>query len=70
MEHPAAATSVVAAIEKHAAGARGYMVTWIIRLIPELPKSALPLVEALQTKLPEKIVDELIDAVAEWKQRP
>jgi hypothetical protein len=35
-----------------------------------LPKSAVPFLEALQSKLPDKAVDELIDAVDDLKRRP
>jgi hypothetical protein len=70
IEHPSAVRTVAAAIEKFAEGSRAYGLSWIMRLIPDLPKSALPVFEALQSKLPDKAVDELIDAVDDLKRRP
>jgi hypothetical protein len=70
IEHPSAVRAVVAAIEKFATGSRSYGLSWIMRLIPELSKSAVPVFEAMQSKLPDKAVDELIDAVDDLKRRP
>jgi hypothetical protein len=61
--HPAATESLLAVLKKHAKGKYSWGVYWVGRLIPDLPKSALPELEALLPTLAEKAVDELMDYV-------
>lgn len=70
VQHPAATDAAVAVIEKHAKGNQGYGLYWIGQLIPQLPKEALPKLEALLPTLPDKMVDQLLDYVTQLKTRP
>ena len=46
-----------------------YQVYWSMRLIPRLPASAAAKLEALLPTLPEKVADQLVDAVAALKDK-
>ncbi len=70
VEHPEAADAVISAIRKHAAAAHGMALYWIAPLVSELPKTALPKLEALLPSLPEKAIDQLLDKVTQLKSRP
>jgi hypothetical protein len=69
IEHPEAADAVIRTIMKHAKGT-GYGLWWIGRLIPDLPKSAIPKLDAMLTTLPEKRIEELLDFVTQLKNKP
>jgi hypothetical protein len=47
----------------------GYYGAWAGRLIPHLPASALPQLEALLPSLPEKLVDQLMEPILELKNK-
>jgi hypothetical protein len=70
VRHPAATDALVSTITKHAKGIRGYYLYNISPLIAELPKDAAPKLEAMLPGLPEKVVDQLLDYIAELKNRP
>lgn len=70
VQHPSATDAAIAVIEKHAKGNQGYGLYWIGQLIPQLPKEALPRLEALLPTLPEKVIDQLLDYVTQLKNRP
>jgi hypothetical protein len=71
VQHPDAAKSLMAILSKHAGAKSKYNwgAYWIARMIPDLPKSAAPELEALLPTLHEKAVDELIEAVQMLKQK-
>jgi hypothetical protein len=67
VRHPAATDATIATIEKHA---KNYSLYWVGRLIPQLPKDALPKLEALLPTLPEKVIDQLLDYMSQLKNKP
>ena len=69
IEHPEAADAVIRTIVKHAKGT-GYGLWWIGRLIPDLPKSAIPKLDTMLATLPEKRIEELLDFVTQLKNKP
>lgn len=69
VNHPAATDSLLAAIEKCAKSTHTYGLYWIGQLIPDLPKEALPKVEALLPTLPDKAIDQLLDYVTQLKNK-
>jgi hypothetical protein len=68
-QHPRAADAVVATITKHAKGVRGYAMYMIVPLILELPKDAVPKLEAMLPGLPEKVMDQVLDHVTQLKNK-
>ena len=70
--HPGAADAIIAELKKQAkAAASGhYFRYWASRLIPDLPRSALPKFEALLPELPVKMADQIVEAVAELRNKP
>ncbi|MGC4003146.1 MAG: hypothetical protein QM811_08430 [Pirellulales bacterium] len=68
--HPNATDFLIATLKKHAESSSYYVAHWFAPLILELPKSALPALEALLTTLPEKIVDQLLESVLLLKHKP
>ncbi|MCW8132121.1 MAG: hypothetical protein KIS92_17375, partial [Planctomycetota bacterium] len=70
--HPEAADAVLSEIRKRGKDtAHQYMVRYYYsQLVADLPRSALPKVEALLPELPEKIVDGLVDAMIALKEKP
>ncbi len=69
IQHPEAADAVIKTIVKHSKGSN-YGLWWVGRLIPDLPKSAIPKFDALLASLPEKRIDELLDFVTQLKNKP
>lgn len=71
VQHPDATDNLLAALEKYASAKTKN--TWvgynICRLIPDLPKSAIPRLEELLPKLHEKVIDQLADYVTELKNK-
>jgi hypothetical protein len=70
VEHPEATEAVIAAIQKRAKDGQTYGYDWLGRLITQLPSADAPKLEALLPSLPEKVIDQLVDYVAELKNRP
>jgi hypothetical protein len=70
IQHPAATDSLIAAIEKHTKSGYNYGLYWLCQLIPQLPKEAIPKLEALLPTLPEKTIDQLVDYVTQLKSKP
>ncbi len=69
IQHPGATDGVVEALKKHASGAHSYGLYWAAQIIPELPQDAIPKLEALLPTLPEKVIDHLVGAVTQLKNR-
>lgn len=71
VRHPGAADAIVDALQRHAKGTTPYFGGyWYTMMIADLPKSAAPKMEALLGSLPERLVDQLIDAVHTLKNKP
>lgn len=69
VKHPDATKSLVELLSKHARGTSSYTLYYIGRLIPSLPKEAIPALEALLPSLPEKAIDQLLGYVTELRDR-
>lgn len=68
--HPGAADAIIEAIKKQKVTPSGYFAYWHGSMIPKLPKSEVPKFEALLPTLPEKLVDQLLESIAELKNKP
>lgn len=68
VEHPGATDAVIRTIQKEP-GRYSYDLWWVTRLIPMLPKSAVPKLEAILTSLPANVVDYVLDCTMELKNR-
>lgn len=66
--HPAATDAFVATFGKHGKQAN-HVVYWFGRLIPELPKSALPKLEALLPDVPDRGADSLLDGIQQLREK-
>jgi HEAT repeats len=66
--HPEATGAFVAAVEKHA-GKADYASYWFLRLILELPREALPRLEALVPKLQDRIADTFVANLEQLRQK-
>ncbi|MFM9960916.1 MAG: hypothetical protein ACKV2Q_06795 [Planctomycetaceae bacterium] len=70
VQHPEAADVLIQVIQKEAKVTYyGYFGYWIGRLIPDLPQSAVPKLEALLPTLPDKVVDQLMESVLALKNK-
>jgi hypothetical protein len=70
IQHPDATEAVLDALKREAAAAHyGYYGYWLSNLISQLPVNAVPKVEALLPSLPEKMVDQLMDALLTLKNK-
>jgi len=70
IRHPAAVDAMVDALKKQAKEGSGYYVSyWYGPMIADLPRSALPKLEALLPTLPEKMVDQLMESVLALKNK-
>jgi hypothetical protein len=71
IEHPQRVDYFLKALEKEGKPKSGhqYSAWWLLQLIPELPKSAAPKIEALLPKLSDKNVDEVIPYLEELKTK-
>lgn len=71
VQHPAATEKLLAALAKYgtAKSKSNWGVYWISRLIPNLPRSAVPKLEELMPTLDEKVIDQLVGFVSELKIR-
>ncbi len=70
VEHPEATDALVATITTHAKGARGYYLYGLPPLVGQLPKSAVPKLEAILPDLPERVADQFVNYIAELKNLP
>jgi hypothetical protein len=70
--HPDAADALADALTKQAKESSSYFYYsyWYVRMIPDLPRNALPRIEALLPTLPDKMVDQLMDSVMALKNKP
>lgn len=68
LRHPAAADALIAAYETTAGKPNGYTY-WYHYLVPELPKEAVPKLEAVATRLKDRDADLWLRAVEELKER-
>ncbi len=66
--HPKATDAFVAAMEKHADKA-DYASYWFLRLVPELPREALPRLEALVPKLHDRVADSFVANLEQLRQK-
>ncbi len=69
VQHPDAVDAAIRLIEKHAQDNQAYGLYWLGQLIPQLPKEAVPRLEALLPTLPDKAIDQLLDYITELKTR-
>ena len=70
IRHPGATDAVIEFLKRSSKARSPYGNYWITALVPELPRDeAVPKLEALLPTLPEKLVDQLLDSVAELKNR-
>jgi hypothetical protein len=68
VNHPGATDATIELIKRSAKGKHAYSYYWLAHLVRQLPKEeALPKLEALLPTLPEKMVDQLVDAVTEMR---
>jgi hypothetical protein len=67
-EHPGAVEAFIAAFEKHSKKGT-YYTWWFMRLITELPQSAVPRLEALLPNLDEKTADNLIIYIQQLREK-
>ena len=66
-----ATEAMIAALKKQAAETHfHYFGYWYGPMIADLPRSALPKIEALLPTLPDKMVDQLIEPVLALKNKP
>lgn len=70
IDHPGATDALIATITKHAKGARAYAMYMIVPLVSQLPKEAVPKLEEMLPKLPEKVMDQVLGHITELKNRP
>jgi hypothetical protein len=69
--HPGAVDAIIDALQAQAKETHYYYVGyWYGRMIPDLPKSALPKIEAILPTLPEKMIDQLMESVQALKNKP
>lgn len=69
IHHPSTVETYLEALQRAAASSSHYHVYWLARLIPELPPTATPKIEALLPSLPEKLVDQLAPHLVELKAK-
>ncbi len=68
VDHPGATDAFIAALEKHG-GKADYQAYWFSRLVPELPRSALPRLEALVPGLHERFADGFVGALQQLRAK-
>lgn len=69
-QHPGAADALMTAYEKFVVKAKGYTYDyWYYRVIPDLPKAAIPALEAFLPKLKDRAADQWIEAIQELRNR-
>jgi uncharacterized protein (DUF3820 family) len=71
VRHPKAGDAIIEALKKQAKATTHYYFSyWYGRMIADLPRSELPKFEELLPTLPDKMVDQLMDAVLALKNKP
>jgi hypothetical protein len=68
-EHPQAAEYFVATLKKIADGRASHYAYWLARLIPTLPKSAAPQIEAVLPTMSDKVVNQIAAYLAELQAK-
>jgi hypothetical protein len=68
-EHPDAVNLFIAALKKVAGKKQQYYSYWLVRMIPTLPKSAAPQIEAMLPDIHEKMVDQIAPYLAELQTK-
>ena len=68
LQHPNATTALLTAFEKLIGKANSYPY-WYIHLVPELPKSAIPQLEAIVPKLKDHLADQWVAAIQELREK-
>ncbi len=68
-EHPDATDAVIATLEKFG-DKTGYYGYYLGHFVADLPKSALPRLEALIPKLPERVADSLLGFMQQLRDKP
>lgn len=69
LPHPAATDWVIAAINKCVTSSSIQGLYWLVRLIPDLPREAVPKLDAFLATAPEKVIDQLLDYVTQLKNK-
>lgn len=70
IKHPDATDAIISALKKQATDTHfHYLSYWYGPMIADLPRSALPKLEALLPTLPDKMVDQLIEPVLALKNK-
>jgi hypothetical protein len=69
MQHPKAAEALVASYEK-TIGKANANTYWYHHLVPQLPKSAIPILEAVTPKLKDREADRWVEAIQELREKP
>lgn len=67
-EHPDATDAFLAAFEKHGKKA-SYFSYWFAQLVPDLPKAALPRLEALLPTLTDRMADSLLGYIEQLRMK-
>jgi hypothetical protein len=68
--HPAATDAFLACLDKHAKKAHGYHHGyWFAQVIPELPKAAIPRIEAVVSTLPDKMADSVVAYLQQLREK-
>lgn len=70
MRHPAATKAVIAQIMKHADTRSSVYAYSTAQMIPDLPKSAVPELEAMLPKLPDRISSYTLEYIERLKTKP
>jgi hypothetical protein len=68
-EHPGTTDALIKAITKASKGTHTWGLFWLVQVIPHLPKQSATALEELLPTLPEKAVDQLLEAVTELKNK-
>ncbi len=67
VDHPQLTNSIVATIKAHAKATNAWGLHQVLQIIPALPVDAIPRLEELMSKLPEKLAIQMLDQVTELK---
>jgi hypothetical protein len=67
--HPEATAAFLACMDKVLAKKSHYYTCGMLGLIPELPKTAIPKIEALVPKLPERLADSVVGYLQQLRDK-
>ncbi len=67
--HPEATDAVVRCLEKHAGNKTHSYHWWFAHLLPELPKSAIPKLEAIVPSLPDWVADSVVTGLQQLRDK-